>query len=123
MTLNTQRRILNETTAIDCLNMTVKTGSAILVITEAADIILVIRNIKNQVRINKIRINLKPGICIDKPARTPSVVAIPLPPLKPRNKVQLWPHMQLNPIEIGRIALSARLILEAKKLPKNTTGI
>lgn len=94
-----------------------------LVKTEAIDMIRESANIKTQVRISKIRINLSSGIFIDNPIRTPKVVAMPLPPLNPKNKVQLCPHMQLKPSKIGRIVLSAKVILEAKKLPKKTTGI
>ena len=118
--LNTQRRMLKKNAALGCLNIALNIGSAILVKTEATDIILVIKNTTDQVMINKRRINFRPGICIDKPIRTPSVVAIPLPPLKPKNKVQLCPHIQLRPSKTGRIVLSARLILEAKKLLKKS---
>ena len=94
-----------------------------LVKTEAIDMILASANIKTQVMINKTRINLNSAIFIDNPIRTPKVVAMPLPPLNLKNKVQLCPHMQLNPSKIGRIVLSAKLILEPRKSPKKITGI
>ncbi len=80
-----------------CLNKSVYTGREMPVITEATEIVLTIKNTINQVKIIKPKIKLSPAILTDNPINTPKVVAIPLPPLKFKNIVQLWPTMELTP--------------------------
>ena len=95
--INTERTMLNNIKARDSLKISIYIGRASAVSTEATEIILTIINTTNQVKIAKPTIIFKPAIFIARPINTPKVVATPLPPLNPKNMVQLWPEIALRP--------------------------
>ena len=64
---------------------------------EARETIRKIINAQNQTRTTIPKIWAKKGTRKDKPINTPKEVATPLPPLKLRNTLQLWPQIQLKP--------------------------
>lgn len=66
----------------------------ILLKIEAKDTKWVIKNTIIQERRVRTKTILRLAIFKAKPAKTPKVVAIPLPPLNPKNIVQLWPETQ-----------------------------
>jgi len=70
------------------------------VITEASDIILNIKNDANQVNTAKSNTIRNPGIINARAIKTPKVVATPLPPLKFRKILNVWPKMLARPIII-----------------------
>ncbi len=106
----------------DCLNKSMKAGKAIPATKEARETILAAINIANQVITVRSNIRLRPGILNARPSNTPSVVAIPLPPLKLRKIVQLWPQIQLKPKIIRTASSESKVILGPRRFPrKNTT--
>ena len=86
----------------DCLKTTTNRGKNKALIIEAKETILESRKIKIQIKTRSKRIPPKPGVFQANPISTPKVVAIPLPPLKFKNIVQLWPQIQLIPIKIRK---------------------
>ena len=99
-----------------CLNIVIYIGNNIAVITEATETILVIRKSKIQVKIIKPNITFRPGNVIAKPNKTPNVAATPLPPLNPKNMLQLCPHIQAKPKTIRNISWSVKKTTAAKPL-------
>jgi len=73
------------------LNKIVKTKIEIIAQIDAKEIYLVV------ITTTPPTTNAKIDIVGLKENTTPNVVAIPLPPLKPRNKDQSWPHITANP--------------------------
>jgi len=96
-------------------------GRVIALITEDTETILIIINTITQVKITRPNITFKAGSFIAKPNNTPNVVAIPLPPLNPKNIVQLCPEIQLKPKIIRRTS-SGKLILVVIRFPKKITA-
>jgi hypothetical protein len=90
-----------------CLR-TMYAGKDIAAKSDAREIILVARKLTIQVRITRTNTRLIPGITQADPSKTPKVVATPLPPLKFRNIVQLWPAIHPNPMMIRSSAGSKR---------------
>lgn len=100
----------------DCLNRAIYIGNNIALIMEATETILVIRKTKAQVKIIKPNIRFIPASLTAKPNKTPNVVATPLPPLNPKNMLQLCPHIQAKPKIIRNISWSAKKTTAAKPL-------
>lgn len=121
--INAQSKTLNVFIVLDCLNISVYTGTLIPVITEAMDTILKAMNTINQVRIAKPSINFKPGTLIDSPSSIPKVVATPLPPLNLKNTVQLWPKTELMPKRIRRFCSRINGAFKVATSAIKTTGI
>lgn len=80
------------------------------------------RKVKIQIGI-KMKTTFKISIFfMARPINTPALVAIPFPPLKFRNAVQLCPHMLARP-KINLIVSEERLKLGVAKPAMNITGI
>ena len=107
----------------DCLKTSAYTGNATKAIIEANDTILESKNTSSQVKSKRPSIALKPGIVKANPIRAPKDEATPLPPLKFRNTVQLWPQMQQKPINKRICSFVRKVILGPKIFPKKITGI
>lgn len=105
----------------DCLNSIAKSGKLIAARMEAKEIILLAINVSSQTITVSNKINLNPGIFMDRPKRTPSVVATPFPPLKFKKTVQLWPQILLIPA-ISKITSEETANLPEKILPSSITG-
>ncbi len=119
---NAERIKLKSISVLDCLNPVINTGNANALISEATETILTIINTANQTRIDNPNITFKPAILTDKAINTPKIVAMPLPPLNPRNIVQLCPDTQLKPKIIHTISEDKKLTFELKKSPKKNTA-
>lgn len=65
--------------------------------TEAAETMRRIKKLINQTKITKKSISLSSTTVVPNPAKTPIVVATPLPPLSRKNNVQLCPQIQAKP--------------------------
>ncbi|MDD5574009.1 MAG: hypothetical protein PHH75_02400 [Candidatus Omnitrophica bacterium] len=72
--------------------MSPRNGNAAEHITEARETNPVDRKITSQDPVTARTRRKKFSIKKEKAIKTPRLVAIPLPPLKPRNSVQLWPE-------------------------------
>ncbi len=82
------------------LKQTIKIGRAMALRIEATEIILTKMKTKNQVSMVNPNIAFKLGVIIARPNSAPKVVAMPFPPLKFKNIVQLCPQTQASPIMI-----------------------
>jgi len=120
--INSDRNVPTHTKVSDCLNISVRKGKLKAANIEANEIVLLTIKTIAQITIVRPKIILNPGILIDRPNRTPRLVATPLPPLKFRKIVQLCPHMQLIPIIRDRASAEIKDVLLSKILPSNTTG-
>mgnify|MGYP001039834369 CR=1 FL=1 len=80
---------------------------------EAKETIRDNRKIKDQTNITKKKIILRFALTMPKPIKTPKLVATPLPPLNPKNIVQLWPAIQATP-EIIRTIFSGTYVFCCK---------
>lgn len=114
--------MLENTKTLDSLNTAIYIGRLMPVKTEAKEIILEIAKITNQVRMAETNIILKPLILSANPNNTPKVVAIPLPPWKLRNTVQLWPEIQLRPKIMRSVSPDINVTFGPRKSAKKTTG-
>ena len=96
--MNAARSVTIIIKLMDCLNKIVNKGKLKAANTEAKEMVLLIINTANQIKIVIPSMIFKPAILIESPNKTPKVVATPLPPLKFKKIVQLCPQIQLKPI-------------------------
>ncbi len=80
-----------------CCNITQYKGNTTAAMIEDNDTIFVTAKLNAQVATSNARSNLSDGSNEAKPIKTPSVVAMPFPPLNRRKIVQLCPQMAINP--------------------------
>jgi len=88
------------TISLGCRKRNTRITKIILLKIEAKETKPVIKNMIAQERRIKAKIILRLTIFKAKPAKTPKVVAIPFPPLNPKNIVQLWPETEAKPARI-----------------------
>jgi hypothetical protein len=122
MTANKAKSRLAAVRKLDCLKAIVRIGNDIEETIEARDTIRKARNTETQIKNNKPRIGFSPEMVKVNPIRTPMVVATPFPPLNFRNIVQLWPHIQQNPM-IKRNCSSVKKVFVIRIFPRKTTGM
>ena len=96
------RIILKISNSLDRLKISVNKGKERALKIEAKETMRKIKNAINQTNITNIRIILSSFTVTPNPARTPSVVATPLPPLNRKNIGQLCPQTQAMPNRILR---------------------
>jgi len=119
--MNAAKSVTIRIKPIDCLNKTVNKGKLKAANTEAKEMVLLIIKTVNQIKIVIPKIIFKPAILTESPAKTPKVVATPLPPLKCKKMVQLCPQIQLKPRMIQNDSRGT-LALAPMALDKITTG-
>lgn len=107
---------------VDWWKIIAETGKDKAANIEEIETILSVIKITSQIKSKITNGRIIPGIFAAKATRTPIVVATPLPPLKPKNIVQLWPKMQLNPKIILINSEGRAPVLRITRSPRKNTA-
>ena len=114
---------LNMANSMGAFKKNIERGKRLAETIEAKETKPVDKNVTIQAKITDIKAALNGLTTIARPIMTPKLVATPFPPLKLRNKVQLWPITAVRPKIIRKVKPQERLSAKPKKLATNVVLI